>query len=109
MNAADVLSTILFALKEGADPAMILDENSPLMDAAREALKPKAPLDAAACARSLLEIASWSSAPARTEWGAGMMCADIALTKDETMTAYVHTDALTPNLPLEPPYSVGSK
>lgn len=43
MNAADVLSTILFSLKEGADPAMILDENSPLMDAAREVLKPCAP------------------------------------------------------------------
>jgi hypothetical protein len=43
MNAADVLSTILFARSQGAEPAMILDENSPLMDAAREVLKPGAP------------------------------------------------------------------
>lgn len=94
MNAADVLTAILHARDKGEDPAMILDENSPLMDAAREALKPRAPLDAAECARSLLTLADWSGAPRKTEWGAGMFVADVMLTKDETMTVYVHGDVL---------------
>ena len=46
MNAADVLTAMLHALAEGHEPALILDENSPLMDAAREALRPRSPPDA---------------------------------------------------------------
>jgi hypothetical protein len=46
------------------------------------------------CAKSLLALADWSEAPIRTEWGAGMMVADVELTKDETLTAYVHRDVL---------------
>ena len=43
MNAADVLSTMLFALEQGISPAELLDENSPLMDEARRVLKPVDP------------------------------------------------------------------
>lgn len=46
------------------------------------------------CARALLTLAEWSEAPRRDDWGASMMCADIELTKYETMTVYVHRDAL---------------
>lgn len=44
-------------------------------------------------AKALLKAASWSEAPQRSEWGDGMMCADIELSKDETMTVYAHKDA----------------
>lgn len=37
---------------------------------------------------------SWSEAPTKTAWGAGMMVCDIALSKDETLTMYAHKDAL---------------
>lgn len=94
MNAADVLTAILFARDKGEEPAMILSEDSPLMDAARDVLKPRAPQDATGCARSLLTLAEWRDAPRKTEWGHGMMAADVMLTKDETMTVYVHRDAL---------------
>lgn len=97
MNAADVLTAILYARDKGEDPAMILSEDSPLMDAAREVLKPRAPQDATECAQSLLALADWNDAPRKTAWGAGMMCADVMLTKDETMAVYVHRDALVPN------------
>lgn len=43
MNAADVLTAIHFARDQGQEPSLILDENSPLMDAARDVLKPRAP------------------------------------------------------------------
>ena len=43
MNAADVLSTMLFTLEQGMSPAELLDENSPLMDEARRVLKPVDP------------------------------------------------------------------
>jgi hypothetical protein len=43
MNAADVLSTMIFALEQGISPAELLDENSPLMDEARRVLKPVDP------------------------------------------------------------------
>ena len=43
MNSADVLTAILYAKDNGEDPAIILDENSPLVGMAREVLKPKAP------------------------------------------------------------------
>lgn len=94
MNAADVLTAILHARDLGEDPALILGEDSPLIDAAREALKPRGPQEATECAASLLKLAKWSAAPLRTECGAGMMVADVMLTKDETLTAYVHRDVL---------------
>ena len=47
MNAADVLSTMLFALDQGASPNEIMDENSPLMDEARRVLKPADPAEQA--------------------------------------------------------------
>ena len=97
MNAADVLTAILHARDKGEDPAMILSEDSPLMDAARDALKPRAPLDATECARALLTLADWHGAPRKTAWGDGMMAAHVMLTKDETMTVYVHRDACRPN------------
>jgi len=34
----------------------------------------------------------WSSAPIRSEWGAGMLVADVELSKDATLTLYAHTD-----------------
>lgn len=68
----------------------------------RDALKsfgtpavPCATQDATECARSLLTLADWHEAPSKTEWGEGMMAADVMLTKDETMTVYAHRDALT--------------
>jgi hypothetical protein len=64
------------------------------MDAARDVLKPSGPQDATECAVSLLQLTDWSEAPNRTEWGAGMMVADVMLTRDETLTAYVHQDVL---------------
>lgn len=60
----------------------------------RCALKPRGPQDATECATSMLKLADWSAAPLRTEWGAGMMVADVMLTKDETLTAYVHRNVL---------------
>lgn len=57
------------------------------------ALKP--PQDAAECAQALLALADWQDAPKKTEWGSGMMVADVALGKDETMTIYVHRDVIT--------------
>ncbi len=36
----------------------------------------------------------WSEAPTKSQWGAGMMVADIALSKDETLTLYAHKSAL---------------
>ncbi len=40
------------------------------------------------------EKIKWLPAPERTEWGDGMMVADVAITKDETLTMYAHKDAL---------------
>jgi len=97
MNAADVLIAILHALKEGHEPAMILAEDSPLMESAREALKPLAPPDETAMAYALLRVANWSAAPRQSRWGAGMMVADVMLTKDETLTLYAHKEALPPD------------
>lgn len=94
LNAADVLTAILFARDNGDDPAMILSEDSPLMDAARDALKPRNPQDATDCCRSLLVLSDWNEAPRRTAWADGMMVADVMLTKDETMTIYAHRDAI---------------
>lgn len=34
----------------------------------------------------------WNTAPIRTEWGEGMMVADIALDRDSTVTLYCHND-----------------
>lgn len=34
----------------------------------------------------------WSAAPVRTQWGDGMMVADVALDKDSTLTLYCHKD-----------------
>lgn len=45
-------------------------------------------------ARALLSLAAWSPAPDRTQWGAGMMVADVELSDDETLTAYVHRNSL---------------
>jgi hypothetical protein len=36
----------------------------------------------------------WREAPVKTTWGAGMMAADVELSKDETATIYAHKDAL---------------
>jgi hypothetical protein len=36
----------------------------------------------------------WHEAPVKTTWGAGMVAADIELSRDETMTIYVHEDAI---------------
>jgi predicted RecB family endonuclease len=36
----------------------------------------------------------WRTAPVRTEWGDGMMVADVELSKDETLTLYAHESAL---------------
>ncbi len=36
----------------------------------------------------------WAEAPRRTEWGAGMMEALIALGADETLLLYAHRDAV---------------
>ena len=54
------------------------------------------------CALALLALANWKDAPQKAEWGAGMMVADVALTKDETMTIYVHSSALDAAQPQEP-------
>lgn len=45
-------------------------------------------------AKALLAHANWSTAPRKTAWGDGMMVADVMLTKDETLTMYVHKSAL---------------
>ena len=94
MNSADILAAILHARDKGEDPSMILSEDSPLMDAARDVLKSHTLSNTTKFARSILKLADWSAAPHKTEWGEGMMCADVMLTKDETMTIYVHKDAL---------------
>jgi hypothetical protein len=57
------------------------------IDAALAAL---AAYDAAPPAEPL----QWHEAPLRTEWGDGMMAADVELSKDETLTLYAHADAL---------------
>jgi hypothetical protein len=36
----------------------------------------------------------WSTAPTRTEWGEGMMVADVALDNDSTLTMYCHKNDL---------------
>lgn len=49
----------------------------------------------AECTRLLHEVialAEFQSAPVKTVWGEGMMVADIALSKDETVSIYVHRD-----------------
>ncbi len=38
MNAIDVLTAIMFVRDKGEDPSMILAEDSPIMDAARDVL-----------------------------------------------------------------------
>lgn len=45
-------------------------------------------------AKSLLALAEWSDAPSKITFGDGMMLADVALSKNETMTVYVHKDSL---------------
>jgi hypothetical protein len=47
-----------------------------------------------ALAKQLVSAAKWFPAPVRTEWGAGMMVADIELSKDETLTIYAHKKAI---------------
>ena len=67
-------------------------------DAWNAALKAEPPLSgepvATDLARAMLKAAEWQDAPRKTEYGAGMLCADAALTKDETMTICIHRDAL---------------
>ena len=47
-----------------------------------------------ALAKALLSITEFDTAPVRTDWGAGMLIADVALSDDETISIYVHKDAL---------------
>ena len=55
-------------------------------------------IDAAECARALLRLADWGDAPSKIAFGDGMMLADIELSKNETMTVYVHKDAIVSGL-----------
>lgn len=57
-------------------------------------VQPTGPLEATECAKQLLTLAKWSEAPTRTVWGVGMMVADVELSKDETLTTYVHRSVL---------------
>lgn len=41
---------------------------------------------------SAIALAEFSPAPIKTSWGDGMMVADIALSKDATVSMYVHKD-----------------
>ena len=41
-----------------------------------------------------LRMAHWLPAPLKTEWGCGMLVADIALSKDETLTLYASVTAI---------------
>jgi hypothetical protein len=50
--------------------------------------------DVEAHAKRLAALADWRASPVRTEWGAGMMVADIALSNDETLTIYAHRKAI---------------
>ncbi len=59
MNSADVLTAILHARENGDDPLLILAEDSPLMDAAREALKPKAPYQSHALDEAVSKFLCW--------------------------------------------------
>ncbi len=43
---------------------------------------------------ALIRAANWLDAPERTQWGFGMMVADIEITKDETLTIYAHRDGI---------------
>jgi hypothetical protein len=47
------------------------------------------PSNATAAQASALE---WTAAPIRTQWGDGMMVADVALDSDSTLTMYCHRD-----------------
>jgi hypothetical protein len=63
------------------------------LDERRACLKAAASL-AAYDAAPPAEPLQWHEAPLRTEWGDGMMAADVELSKDETLTLYAHADAL---------------
>lgn len=45
MKAIDILQAIVWAIDKGDEPLLILAEGSPLMEAARELLKPQAPYE----------------------------------------------------------------
>ena len=49
---------------------------------------------AADALNTLMRQLAWSPAPQSVQWGGGMMAADVALSKDETLTLYAHKDAL---------------
>ena len=51
-------------------------------------------LDALYALDDLKPQLAWSPAPQSVEWGDEMMVADLALSNDETLTLYVHKDAL---------------
>lgn len=42
----------------------------------------------------VVEGLKWAPAPVKTEWGEGMMVADVALDRDSTLTLYCHVDDL---------------
>lgn len=65
---------------------------------------------AAARAHSLRFAATgmaWRDAPTKTEWGNGMMVADIELSKDETATIFAHKDALPLQVIEQPAHDLG--
>lgn len=45
MKAIDILQAIVWAIDKGDEPLLILADGSPLMEAARELLKPQAPYE----------------------------------------------------------------
>lgn len=57
MKAIDILQAIVWAIDKGDEPLLILAEGSPLMEAARELLKPQAPYEPTMLSRM------WASSP----------------------------------------------
>lgn len=50
---------------------------------------------------------AWRDAPTKTEWGNGMMVADIELSKDETATIFAHKDVLSLQVIEQPAHDLG--
>ena len=59
-------------------------------------------MDTKAIGEEIVRRVDWSEAPRRVEYGTGMMVADIELSKDETLTVYVHQHAIKSILEAKP-------
>jgi len=42
----------------------------------------------------VVKAQAWDTAPCVTDWGSGMLVADVALSKDVSLTMFIHKDAL---------------